>query len=56
MRTYRLGVNIAGKWERVCEIEADSHNAAFRKAMLSLKPTHFDNRSGWCRRHESAGA
>jgi hypothetical protein len=42
MHTYRLEVKLAGKWERVCEIEADSHRAAFRKAMLCLEPKHYE--------------
>ncbi len=39
---YQLYVQLEGRWEWICDIQASSHSVAFRKAMLCLKPEHYD--------------
>jgi hypothetical protein len=42
MGQYRLYVKMSKRWRRLCEIEAESHAQAFRKAILCLQPEHYD--------------
>ena len=42
MARYRFNIKVRGRWRWLCDIEAKSHAAAFRKAMLGHKPEHFD--------------
>jgi hypothetical protein len=42
MKAYQLYVKIAGEWELVCTIDAETHPEAFRKAMLCLESQHYD--------------
>jgi hypothetical protein len=42
VKQYELGVKINGRWKSLCQIEATNHTTAFRKAMLCLKPEHYD--------------
>jgi hypothetical protein len=41
-KTYRLHVKVNGRWVRQCEIEAESHAVAFGRAMVCLKPEHYE--------------
>ena len=42
LKTYQLTVKVGAHWQRLCDIEAQSHREAFRKAMTLLKPEHYD--------------
>jgi hypothetical protein len=42
LNKYQLYVRVNGRWDWLCDIEAESHPAAFRKAMLCLTPEHYD--------------
>lgn len=41
-RVYRLFVKIGRRWKWLCDLNADSHEDAFRQAMLRLEPENFD--------------
>lgn len=41
-KTYQLHVKLDGRWQWLCDIEAESHSDAFRQAVLCLKPEHYD--------------
>jgi hypothetical protein len=42
LKTYRLYVQLAGRWQWLCDIKAESHAHAFKEAMLCLQPEHYD--------------
>jgi hypothetical protein len=42
IHTYQLYAKIDGHWKWLCDIEADTHAEAFRKAMLCLDSKHYD--------------
>ena len=39
---YQLYVQIDGRWQWICDLQASTHEMAFRKAMLCLKSEHYD--------------
>ena len=41
---YQLYVHRNGRWQWSCDIVADDHAEAFRKAMTCLKPEDYANR------------
>jgi hypothetical protein len=42
MSAYQLSAKVAGEWEWICTIDAETHPEAFRKAMLCLESRHYD--------------
>lgn len=40
--TYQLFVRDGDDWIHISDITADTHRGAFRKAMVRLKPEHYD--------------
>ncbi len=39
---YQLYAQVDGRWVWLCDIHASTHSVAFQKAMLFLKPEHYD--------------
>ena len=40
-KRYQLHVKVGERWKWQCDIEAESHAVAFGRAMMGLKPEHF---------------
>jgi hypothetical protein len=41
-KKYDLYIQIKGRWKRVAVIDAENHSEAFRQAVSSLPPEHYD--------------